>query len=95
MPIIKKKEIVKGLSLVTMGISTVLSIITLIYVLKEGRFIFRVGHWDAPWGIEFQITAIEGMMAVLFTVIATLVIWYSVYVIEKDIKSNRPDKEFA
>jgi len=89
MPIIKKKEIVKGLSLVTMGISTVLSIITLIYVLKEGSFIFRVGHWDAPWGIEFQITAIKGMMAVLFTVIATLVIWYSVYVIEKDIKSNR------
>lgn len=89
MPMIKKRSIVKGLSLVSMGISSILALITLVYVKENGSFIYRIGHWDAPWGIEFQIGIIEAMMGFLFTSVAALIIWYSIYSIHKEIKDNR------
>ncbi|WP_051531222.1 complex I subunit 5 family protein [Clostridiisalibacter paucivorans] len=89
MPIIKNKKIVKGLSIVSMIISMILSVLTYVYVRTNGSFFYRVGHWDAPWGIEFQIGIIEGIMSILFTGVATLILWYSIYSAEKDIKDNR------
>ncbi|MGE4284030.1 MAG: complex I subunit 5 family protein [Clostridia bacterium] len=88
-PLIKKDYIVKAISLISMGTSIILAAFTLFYVSQKGQFLYRIGHWDAPWGIEFYIGYIEAIMAVLFTVVCFLIIWYSVYVIHKDIKEHR------
>ncbi|MTI65971.1 MAG: monovalent cation/H+ antiporter subunit D family protein [Firmicutes bacterium] len=88
-PLIKKKNIAKLISLLTMGLSTVFSIMTLFYVKMNGEFIFRVGHFDAPWGIELKIGILESVMAILFTLITALIIWYSIYSIDKEIKEKR------
>ncbi|TCO72663.1 complex I subunit 5 family protein [Marinisporobacter balticus] len=89
MPLMKKNIFVKGLSLFTMGISMILSIYTWIFITKNGAYFYRVGHWDAPWGIEFKIGMIEAIMAMLFTMVATLILWYSVYSVEKEVKDNK------
>ncbi|MCY6355213.1 complex I subunit 5 family protein [Clostridium sp. ZS2-4] len=89
MPIINKKNIVKGISLTSMLISLVLSVNTLVYVLKHGKFFYSAGHFGAPIGIEFYIGNIEAIMGVMFTFIASMIIWYSLYSIDKDIKENK------
>ncbi|QEK13422.1 hypothetical protein FQB35_14760 [Crassaminicella thermophila] len=89
MPLIKKNTLVKGISLSVMGLSNILAFFTWTFVKSNGPFFYRVGHWDAPWGIEFRIGYIESIMAMVFTFVATVVIWYSVYSIEKEIKRSK------
>ncbi len=87
--IIKSKAIIKGISITSMIICIILSGFTLSYVSRHGEFTYRIGHWDAPWGIEFKIGNIEGIMSLLFTVVSALIIWYSFYSIHKDVKENK------
>lgn len=89
MLVIKKNKIIKTMSLVSMFACFILSIITAIYVIKEGKFYYNVGHFSPPMGIEFYIGNIEVVMGVLFTFVALMIIWYSVYNIDRDIKENK------
>lgn len=89
MPLIKRRNIVKTVSLSAMSVSTILSIITLIHVKKYGSYIYRVGHWDSPWGIELQIGVLEALMAVLFTAVASAILWYSIYSVSKELKDTK------
>jgi multicomponent Na+:H+ antiporter subunit D len=89
MLLIKKEAQAKAWSLSTMGVSTLLALFTLVYVKANGPYTYRVGHWDAPWGIEFQIGFVEAIMALLFTSVAICIIWYSIYSIGKEIKEAR------
>ncbi|MEL7597636.1 MAG: hypothetical protein AAGU01_05475, partial [Clostridiaceae bacterium] len=88
MPIINKKNIVKGISLISMLVSLVLSVNTLVYVLKHGKYFYSVGHFEAPFGIEFYIGNIEAILGVMFTFVASMIIWYSIYSIDKEIKES-------
>ncbi|MCT4565546.1 MAG: proton-conducting transporter membrane subunit [Maledivibacter sp.] len=89
MPMLKKKTYAKVFSLMTLGISSLLSVITLTYVSRYGSFFYRVGHWDSPWGIELNIGILEAMISLLFTIIAFLISWYSIYTVEGEIKDNK------
>lgn len=89
MPLIKNRNKVKALSMTSIVASVVLAFSTLFYVLQYGSFIYRIGHWDSPWGIEFQIGIIEAMMGILFTSVTSLIIWYSFYSIHKEINKNK------
>ncbi|MGF7056604.1 complex I subunit 5 family protein [Brassicibacter mesophilus] len=89
MPIIKKRKTVKIISLSIMTIASLLSTIVFIYVVKSGGFTYRVGHWDAPWGIELQIGIVESIISILFTTISAIIIWYSIYSIDKEIDESK------
>ncbi|MBF8982881.1 monovalent cation/H+ antiporter subunit D family protein [Lutibacter sp. B2] len=89
MPIMKSVRKIKAFGFVTMSISTILAGCNFLYVKTNGKFEYRVGHFDAPWGITFHIGYIEAIMGVLFTIVATLIIWYSFFSIDKEIKENR------
>ncbi|MFZ5968686.1 MAG: complex I subunit 5 family protein [Bacillota bacterium] len=89
MPLIKNNRTIKRLSIGTMIISTGLGLSTLLTVIKSGSFFYRVGHWDAPWGIELYISPLEAAVSVLFTSVAALILWYSFYTIEKEISSDK------
>ncbi|MGH4138158.1 complex I subunit 5 family protein [Clostridium sp.] len=89
MPLIKKTKVVKLISLVSMAIVMVLALVNLIFVINEGEYWYRIGHFTAPYGIEFRIGIIEAMMGLLFTFVALMIIWYSVYSIEKEIKQSK------
>jgi len=89
MPLIKKNKVVKGISILTMALTTIFSILTFVYVYLNESFTYRVGHWDAPWGIELQVGLIEAILAILFTGVTVLILWYSVYSIDNEIKESR------
>lgn len=89
MPIFNKRKAAKALALGAMVISFILSILNYIFVLNNGRYKYSVGHFKAPFGIEFYIGTIESIMAVLFTFVASMVIWYSIYSIDKEVNVNR------
>jgi len=89
MPLIKNTKIIKGISLVSMTSVMILALINLDFVHKNGEYLYRIGHFNAPYGIEFRIGIIEAMMGLLFTFVALMIIWYSIYSIEKEIKQSK------
>ncbi|MEJ8553833.1 complex I subunit 5 family protein [Tepidibacter sp. Z1-5] len=89
MPLIKNNRIIKSISFITNLVCLILSIFTFDYVKVHGDFKYRMGHFDAPWGIEFKVGAIECLMAILFTCVCFFIIWYSMYSIEKNIKKMK------
>jgi multicomponent Na+:H+ antiporter subunit D len=89
MPLIRRNKIVKVISLSSIFIVTILSVIHLLFVVNSGSYLYRIGHFDSPVGIEFYISEIEGIMAVLFTFVTLMVVWHSMYSIDKEIKNTR------
>ncbi|MFT5871640.1 MAG: multicomponent Na+:H+ antiporter subunit D [Clostridium sp.] len=89
MPLIKRVKLVKGISLISMAIVMILATINLIFVINKGGYLYRIGHFDAPYGIEFRIGIIEAMMGLLFAFVALMIIWYSIYSIDKEIKQTK------
>ncbi len=89
MPMIKNTKTVKGISLVSMTFVMILSMINLNFVINKGEYLYRIGHFNAPYGIEFRIGTIEAMMGLLFTFVTLMIIWYSIYSIEKEIKQSK------
>ncbi len=67
----------------------ILALINLNFVINNGEYLYRIGHFNAPYGIEFRIGIIEAMMGLLFTFVALMIIWYSIYSIEKEIKESK------
>lgn len=88
MPIIKRTRTVKWLSLFAILLCLVLSVLTLEHVAQTGTFVYKVGHFAAPWGIEIKIGYLESIMSVMFTFIAALIIWASFYSAEHEIKEK-------
>ncbi|SHK00244.1 complex I subunit 5 family protein [Tepidibacter formicigenes] len=89
MPLIKNKSTIKAISLLTTFVSSILSFFTFLYVKVNGEFKYKIGHFEAPWGIEFNIGIIETIMSILFTMVCFFVIWYSIYNIENDITEKK------
>ncbi len=89
MPLVKKEKVVKGIGLISMIISSILSIAIFTYANSQGDILYRVGHYDSPWGIELQIGILESIMAILFTTICSIILWYSVYSVNKELNKSK------
>lgn len=89
MPLIKKNKWVKFLSMISFVVCLVLFAFSLRYVIDNGSYFYRIGHFDAPYGIEFKVGIIECMIAILFAFVSLVVSWYSYYNIEHDISESK------
>ena len=89
MPLIKKINIIKAISLASMTLVMILALVNFKFVSNNRGYLYRIGHFNAPYGIEFRIGIIEAVMGILFTFVALMIIWYSVYSIEKEIKESK------
>ncbi|MGH4049945.1 MAG: complex I subunit 5 family protein [Clostridium sp.] len=89
MPLIKNAKTAKGISLISMTLSMILALINLIFVNINGGYLYRIGHSNAPYGIEFRIGIIEAIMGLVFTFVSLMIIWYSIYSIEKEITKSK------
>jgi multicomponent Na+:H+ antiporter subunit D len=89
MPLIKKNSLVKFLSIISFSTCLILFIISLNYVIYNGSYFYKIGHFDAPYGIEFNIGIMECIIAVLFAFISLIITWYSCYSIEHDISESK------
>lgn len=88
-PLIKRKKAIVRINLTINALAMVMSFITLLRVAREGTYIFDFGHYGAPFGIIFHIGPVEAVIALMFSFVITMVTWYSVYSIEKEIKTKR------
>lgn len=89
MPLIKRNKTVKAISLSSLAAVMLLSIIHFFFIMKAGSYLYRVGHFDSPFGIEFYIGTIESILALLFSFVTLMIVWYSIYCIDKDINETR------
>ncbi len=89
MPLVKNNTRIKAMSISSVAVVTLLSVVHFLYIIKEGSYLYRIGHFDSPFGIEFSIGFIEAIMAILFTFVTLMIVWYSIFAIDKDIKQTR------
>jgi multicomponent Na+:H+ antiporter subunit D len=88
MPVLKRVKAVKWLSLSSILLCVVLSVLTLAYVQQNGAFLYKVGHFEAPWGNELKIGFLEAIMSIMFTSIAALITWASFFSADYEIKEK-------
>lgn len=63
----------RRLSYAAVGTVFVLSVCTLLYVLKAGgSYVFLMGHFTAPWGNEIRVGTLEAVMAIVFSTVMFL-----------------------
>ena len=68
-----------------LAIAWALSSTLLIYVLKEGSFMYNFGNWSPTIGIQFAVDEFSALMTFVVLTLATLIIIYSLKDIEHEI----------
>lgn len=76
-------------TVLALALSAVNAVITFMQVLQTGTIRYGLGAWNPPWGIEYVIDHLNGMMLVLIAVSALLVALYS----KKSVSKETPRKE--
>ena len=78
---------------VNMAVITVIGLMSgsvLAYVLGTGQgFVYRMGHFSAPWGNEIRVGVLEAFMALFFCVIMLLCMLGGVAEREKEIEVSK------
>ena len=63
----------KRLNLAVITIIGAMSVAVLCFVIRTGEpYVYRMGHFPAPWGNEIRVGVLEGVMAVAFCLIMLL-----------------------
>ena len=68
-----------------LAVSGAFSVITFYQVLTGGVIHYSLGNWSPPWGIEFVVDYLNGMMLILVSAVALLVALYSKKSIEQEV----------
>ncbi|OWZ83910.1 complex I subunit 5 family protein [Natranaerobius trueperi] len=68
-----KKDLKEKVTFSALAIMFIISIIMLVEILYNGPFMYEVGSWQAPWGIELNIDYLAVYMTTIITGIALLV----------------------
>jgi len=74
----------RGLSLAVSGGLWVLSVLGLLYVLRHGIVVLRMGNWPAPYGIVLVADILSMVMVALTMTVAVAVILFSVRTVERE-----------
>lgn len=78
---------------VNMVVITVIGLMSgsvLAYVLSTGQeFVYRMGHFPAPWGNEIRVGVLEAFMAVFFCIIMLLCMLGGIAEREKEIEESK------
>lgn len=89
LPLYKRKSSVYRNSLL-MGFGLVLlNLASFVGVLKNGAYIFNVGHYPQPYGIALRIGSVEAVLALVFAFVYGLILWFSKANLKHEIDENR------
>ena len=75
-------------TVLALSICALASIDTLFTVLKQGTIHYRLGNWPPPFGIEYVVDHLNGMMLVIVSAISLAVAIYS----KRSVDDELPDK---
>ncbi len=75
---------------VVVGILTVFSVGVLGYTIVSGQaFVYRMGHFDAPWGNEVRAGILEGLLATFFCIVMLLSLLAGQKHVDSDIQESK------
>jgi len=58
-------------------------------VMESGTMIYRIGGWDAPWGIEYRLDAMGAFVVVIVAAIGAVVMPYAKQSVAAEIPAER------
>ena len=61
----------------------------LFQVLDQGEVFYRIGGWDAPWGIEYKLDIIGAFVVVIVATIGAVVMPYAKKSVESEVSKER------
>jgi len=89
MMLIRKNNIVKFISLASNIFIFLLSILLVKKVLIEEVITLSIGNPSNLLGIEFYVGKSEALVALVFTFVMVMILWYSKFNLEKEVEENR------
>lgn len=92
---LKKEKASYFLMLLSFLAVSVFSFLTLIYTLKSGAFVFKMGKFPAPWGNEISAGPVEALMSLLMSQVFFTSMLMSRREISDDLPKGRICKYFA
>ena len=79
-------------SFVTLGITGIVFSIAsyLAFIVIPGRsFVFHIGHWEAPWGIELIVDPLSALMISTITAFCFLIALYSIKTVRMEVPLDK------
>ncbi len=70
--ILRQSRLVWLFSVITSVLAFTVSILLLQQVMDTGLIVYKLGGWQAPWGIEYRIDSLNAYLLVLVTSISTI-----------------------
>jgi multicomponent Na+:H+ antiporter subunit D len=58
-------------------------------VMDQGVVRYRIGGWDAPWGIEYRLDSVGVFVVLIVSAIAAIILPYAKRSVEKEIRKDR------
>ena len=77
------------LALASSGICLTVSAALLSRVLSQGVIRYELGGWAAPWGIEYRIDALNGLLVVLISAASVLCLLYARTSVKAEIEKEK------
>ena len=83
------------LLLISSALTSLSSWKLLIRVIKEGPISYHIGGWEPPWGIEYRVDHLNGVLAFVVSLVAFLVILSFRERVEKEVEVSRWSQLYA
>ena len=91
-----KKKAARVLSYIIMLLLIAMSVGVLVYCIQSGEsFVYKMGHFPAPWGNEVRAGVLEGMFAVFFSVVMFLAVFSGEKYLDEDIVTQKGNLYFS
>ena len=78
-----KEAVSDAVAVIVSLILTILSFVLIIPLSQEGIFVYRMGRWIPPWGINLVLDGLSLLMLIIINLVAFLAILYSVSYMKK------------
>ncbi len=86
---LRRPPLVWLFTLIVSSLAFVISILLLQQVMASGTIVYELGGWDAPWGIEYRIDALNAFLLLIITAISTVVLLAAQTSISKEIPKEK------
>ena len=87
--VIRRPALVWGLSLAVTWLSFAIAVGLLVQVMDGGPISYRIGGWAAPWGIEYRVDQIGGLVLVIVSAIGAVCMLFARSSVASEIAEDR------
>ncbi|RKX64644.1 MAG: monovalent cation/H+ antiporter subunit D family protein, partial [Thermodesulfobacteriota bacterium] len=85
-----KKKFCYPFAVIALSLSVFSSVITLNTIIKTGTIHYHLGGWDPPWGIEYVVDYLNGLILVVIAIIGLMIVVFSKETVKKELPERIP-----